>query len=514
MPRRTSGVLRRAPRPLLAAVLLLSSAAARASGRGPIVVHLYHTNDVHGWIMARPGPKGGGRPLIGGAPAFKALVDRDKGPKLVLDAGDWWQGTPEGSLTKGRAVAEVFNAVGYDAVEIGNHEFDDGQASLRALIGRLHMPVLAANIYGPDGKRVPWAKPRIILKIAGVKFGIFGLLTSHMPGLEFPRNVAGLTFRREVDEARDQVRALKREGADVIVALTHVGFERAGGPAFEGDQTIAREVPGIDLIVGGHTHTFLKRGWRDPVHGTLIVQAGSYLRAAGIATLKIDPRTRRLISDSDRLVDLRPDRGTDPKVQAAVDRVEAGAARAFAVVIATATSPLARNFAGESGIGSWMADCYRARERTQVAIQPGASIRAGIPAGPVTKRTIFDVMPFDDAVVRLTMTGAQLRRALEAGMDARAIAQVSGAAVRFRPGGPRGGRLVSVAVAGKPLADGETYSVASLDFLYGEGSARAAEAVSWRPTGELARDVLLACAEREGRIAPPPPGRLKALPED
>ena len=203
---------------------------AAPAAPAPIVVRVYHTNDVHGYIMARPDKLQNGRPL-GGAAALKALLNRDQGPKLVLDAGDWWQGTPEGSLTKGAAVAEVFNAVGYDAVELGNHEFDPGQEELKALIGKMTMPVLAANVYGDDGKRVPWTKPSIIKEVAGIKFGIFGLVTSHLNHLVLPSSVAGLTIRREVDEARDQVKALKRQGAEVIVAGTsifkHIDLEYA-----------------------------------------------------------------------------------------------------------------------------------------------------------------------------------------------------------------------------------------------------------------------------------------------
>ncbi|MDE2143837.1 MAG: bifunctional metallophosphatase/5'-nucleotidase, partial [Elusimicrobia bacterium] len=367
---------------IFAAVLTAALAATSASA-APLTVTVFHTNDVHGWIMSRPDKSG--RP-VGGAAAFKALVDKDAGPKLVLDAGDWWQGTPEGSLTKGAASAEVFNAIGYDAVEVGNHEFDDGEASLRKLIPTLRMPVLAANIYGADGKHVPWTKQRIVKTVAGIKFGIFGLITSHMDKLEVPVKIRGLTFRNEVAEARDQVAALKKEGADVIIAVTHVGFEAPDKPRFQGDQTIARKVAGIDLIVGGHTHTPLSRAWRDPAHGTLVVQAGSYLTKAGRTTLIIDPRTRRVTASEDELIDLRPDRlGEDAAVKAIVARREAEAGEAFQRVVATATADMDRGVGpGESGLGSWMADCFKSLTGADAVIMNGGGIRADVPAGPVT----------------------------------------------------------------------------------------------------------------------------------
>jgi 2',3'-cyclic-nucleotide 2'-phosphodiesterase (5'-nucleotidase family) len=498
-------------------VAALAAAPARtfaADAPAPISIRVYHTNDVHGWIMARPDKLEPGR-QVGGAPALKALLDKDSNPKLVLDAGDWWQGTPEGSLTKGEAVAEVFNAIGYDAVEVGNHEFDSGADALRSLIGKMGMPVLAANVYGPDGKHVTWTKQRVIKEVAGVKFGIFGLLTVHMDKLAFPKNIAGLTFRREADEARDQVKALRKEGADVIVAVTHVGYEEPDKPAFEGDQTIAREVDGIDLIVGGHSHTPLAHAWRDPAHGTLVVQAGSYLTKVGRTTLKIDPATHRVVSASDELLELRPDRlGEDPVVKAIVDKREADLGEAFKLVVATASADMNRGAPDvESGLGSWMADCYRDQTGADAAFQNGGGIRADVAAGPVTLRHLFGVMPFDNALVKLRMTGAQVRSALDHGVGSARLIQISGAAAEYHRGKPRGERLVSATVGGAPLDDAKTYSVATLDFLVmgGDGYTEFGEAASAEPTGLLARDALRACAEKQKLISPPPSGRLKDL---
>jgi 5'-nucleotidase len=496
---------------LVAALAAAPSALPAKDAPAPIVVSVYHTNDVHGWIMSRADKFQADR-QVGGAAALKALIDKDPGAKLVLDAGDWWQGTPEGSLTKGEAVAEVFNAVGYDAAELGNHEFDAGLAALKALIGKMGMPVLAANIYGPDGKHVSWTKPRIVKEVDGVKFGIFGLLTSHMDKLEIPAKLEGLTFRREVDEARDQVAALKKEGADVIIAVTHVGFEAPDAPSFEGDQTIAREVAGIDLIVGGHTHTPLYKAWRDPKHGTLIVQAGSYLAKAGRTTLTIDPASHRVSASSDELIDLRPDRlGSDPAVKAIVDRRVADLGAAFKLVVATATADLNRGVGErESGLGSWIADCFKDLTGVDAAIINGGLIRADIPEGPVTLRRLFEAVPFDDAVVKLKMNGALLRSGLDHVIGSPKIAQIGGMTAEISPLKPRHERLGAMTVGGKPLDDAKTYSVATLDFI-ADSYAEFSSSESAEHTGTLARDALRVCAEKQKTISPPASGRLKAL---
>ena len=483
--------------------------ATRVSAAETITIRVYHTNDVHGWIMPRPDKFQTGR-LIGGGAVLAALIAKESGPRLVLDAGDWWQGTPEGNLTKGAAVADVFNAIGYDAIVVGNHEYDTGAEDLRALIAKMKMPVLSANTYGDDGKLVPWVQPWIVKEVAGVKVGIFGLTTANMPRLAFPKNIAGLNFRREVDVARDAVKALKKKGATVIIAVTHMGLE-GENQKFEGDQTLAREVPGIDLIVGGHSHTFLNRPIRGE-NGTLIVQAGSYLVKAGRAVLEIDPKTKAVVSSSDELLDLWPDRlGEDPAVKAIVAGHAEAAGRIFETVIATAPAIMGREPNSENALGGWMADCYKENLGTDVALQNGGGIRAEIPAGPVTLRTIFSVMPFDNALVKLVMKGSDLRAVFDYGVGMGKIAQFSGANIEYYRPKPAGERLASVSVGGAPLDDAKIYSIATLDFLTsgGDGYSAFDRFVSSEATGVLARDLLNECARKHGTVSVPAAGRLK-----
>ena len=490
-------------------LIAVLSLGARASAADPIKIRVYHTNDVHGWIMTRPDKFQTNR-LIGGGAVLAALIAKETGPRLVLDAGDWWQGTPEGNLTKGEAVADVFNAIGYDAIVVGNHEYDTGADDLRALIGKMKMPVLSANTYGVDNKLVPWVQPWIVKEVAGVKIGIFGLTTSNMLRLAFPKNILGLDFRREVDVARDAVKALRKKGATVIIAVTHMGLE-GENQKFEGDQTLAREVPGIDLIVGGHSHTYLNRAIRGD-NGTLIVHAGSYLVKAGRSLLEIDPETKTVVASSDELLELWPDRiGEDPAVKAIVARHAEAVGKIFETVIATAPVMMGRDPDVESALGDWMADCYKENLGTDVALQNGGGIRAEIPAGPVTMRAIFGVMPFDNALVKLSMTGASLRAVLDHGVGMGKIAQISGASIEYYRPKPAGERLASVAVGGAPLDDAKTYSIATLDFLTsgGDGYSVFDIFVSSEATGVLARDVLNECARKQGTVSAPAAGRLK-----
>ena len=484
---------------------------SRAFGR-TITIHIYHTNDIHGWIMARPSSYGPNE-LHGGAAALAAVYRADRGPKLLLDAGDWFQGTPEGTLTKGRAMADIFNAIPYDAVAVGNHDFDFDEARLEELAREIKIPVLSANIRRQkDHARVDYVLPWIIKDVAGVKIGLFGLLTTKMRYLTFPKNIEGLEFRREVDEAKDAVKALRARGATVVIAITHMGFEKNDGPSFEGDQTLASEVPGIDLIVGGHSHTALKESIKDATYGTVIVQAGSYLMAVGKVDLEVDSATGRAVSARGRLIALRTDKtGQDPQILKIVERYAQEIGHELDVVLATATRALPSDRHAESALGDWMTDCERRWAKTDLAFQNAGGIRAPMPAGPVTRRTIFNIMPFENYIVKLNMRGGLVSEALEHGVgNAPGVLQLSGLQVSYNASRPAGKRLVSASIGGKLLDDRASYSAAAVDFMVkgGDGYSAFDRAERQDATGVLLRDVLERCAKEQGVIVAPAGGRI------
>ncbi len=500
-------------RRILLAFALAAGLSARA-GAADLQIVIYHTNDVHGWVMARPATFSK-RPddLVGGFAALSNVVKSDPRPKLLLDAGDWFQGTPEGNLSKGRSLVDAFNALGYDAVEVGNHDFDFGEANLQRLVTLFKMPVLGANVYSEKtGRRVPYLAPRVVKTVDGVKIGIFGLLTTAMRGLEFPENIRGLRFRGEVEQAKRQVRALRKEGATVIIAVTHVGYESPRMGPFVGDQTIAREVPGIDVIVGGHTHTFVRDPQHDPKHGTLIVQAGSYLSDVGQVVLDIDPASKKVKRSSGRLITLWVDEhGQDPRILALLKPYEDEVRRRFDVAIATATSDLKRESDAESPLGDWMTDCARAQSGADIAVQNAGGIRADMTAGPVTLRAIYDIMPFDNYAANLTMDGKLVREMLDHGVDRdKGMIQVSGVTLRYDRGAPRGHRVRDVLIGGKPLDARASYRVSTIDFLVRGGDGYSAFARSEKKdfTRLLWRDMLADCARREATIEPPASGRM------
>jgi 5'-nucleotidase len=265
--------------------------ARAATDAGETIVTILHTNDVHSRID--PFPEDGGRNGgLGGAARRATLIRRIRAENpntLLVDAGDVFQGTPYFNLFKGEVDFRVMSALGYDAMNIGNHDFDGGVEGLLGALPFARFPLVNANYdFGasPLGSRV---QPYLVRDLGPARVGVFGL------GVELDALVAepqrpGITYGDPVPVARRLARELRAErGCDLVVCLSHLGND--GWHGQPGDQDLARQVEGIDLIVGGHSHTFMAEPTRVRHAGreTLVFQVGW----AGINLGRVDFRLRR-----------------------------------------------------------------------------------------------------------------------------------------------------------------------------------------------------------------------------
>lgn len=500
----------------LRALLLLLSVLSTAPVEGKVVdIVVVHTNDVHGWILPRPDKKSSR--AFGGAAALASLVKKERAAAerfLLLDAGDWWQGTPEGSIPKGKAVGEVFDALGYDAAVTGNHEFDAGEESLKALVAGMKTPVVTSNVLSEEtGAQVPYLKPFLVKDVGGVKVGIFGLVTSHMRRLQFPKNISGLAFEVEAEAARKAVAALKAQGAEVVVMISHVGQEYPDRPGVLGDETVVKAVPGIDLVVGGHVHVPLDPSRR--VGSTLIVNTGCYLEKAGKAVLGFDDQARKVVSSTASLRTLWLDEvGEDPAVKALVEKWRLEVGHSLDVVVATVPAPMQRDRLKDSVMGNWVTDCMRRWTKTDLSVQNSGGLRFDFSPGPIRLRDIFTLMPFDNHLVTIYLTGKALREVFESSVGSPiGILQVSGASVRYDAKAPVGSRLRELTVRGRPVVPEETYSVTVDEFVVkgGAGFSGFGTATESAYHDSLTRDVLGWCAADEGTLKIPSLGRYVKL---
>jgi 2',3'-cyclic-nucleotide 2'-phosphodiesterase (5'-nucleotidase family) len=456
-------------------LLMLACQPHPVEPAGPLVSapgHLViaHTNDLHAHFEPNRAEWLPGEPLIGGFAEISAWVSRlhkEQGDDhvLYLDGGDMMTGTPlmefEVNGARGGAMLDFIGDAGLDAWVLGNHEFDIGFDHVSALVAASKVPVLSANLDEPNGSGLPaiaGLKDHIIFERAGIKVGVFGLTTDSLARLTGTNATDQMAVRDVVEVAREEVAALDGQ-VDLVVALTHVGVDT--------DKRIAEEVPGIDLIVGGHSHTPLLEPLR--VDDTWIVQAGCYGRQLGVTEMDVVDGT--IVNFTAKLVDLTPGPLEVPEASATLMRTWKGRvdARFSEVIGRVEGTTLDRSKNAETLLGRWAADMVRTAGDTQIGIYNPGGLRADLIAGPLTRGGLYRVFPFSNDVVQFEMSGDQVVGLLlkNAGSELSGrhpVMQLSGIAAQWRV---RGGapELVHVTVGEAALDPDAVYTVATNSYV-------------------------------------------------
>lgn len=474
---------------------------------------IVHDNDFHGNLKPLKDKRISKTDLVGGSAYIAAMIEdiREKypGKVLVLDAGDIAQGTPISNIFEGKPVVEVMNRIGYDAMTIGNHEFDWGQEALKQMISKAEFPVVCANVvYEDDPNRIFLdLKPYIIKEVGNIKVGIIGVTTPTTPTITKAENVKGLKFLNPAKTVRRYIPEMKKDGASVIIVLSHMGFSE--------DIKLAEKVRGIDVIVGGHSHTKLKKTKK--VRNTLIVQAGSKGRYLGKLVMKLDPDTKQVkhyTADNEIIPVLHEGLEPDEEIMKIVSRYENKIEDRMSRVIGKAEIDLMRSPGkgrADSDLGNLICDSLRAETGADVAIYNPGGIRADIYAGDVTVEDMFNVLPFDNALVTFEIPGSSLLKVLEHGASGSGSAQVSGVTFAIDYSKPGGQRVSDVMVNGEPLDKDAYYTVTTVDFLFMGGDDYNFEGAKNVCYGSDARSVFSHYVKEKGTISPPDEARIKTI---
>lgn len=277
-------------------------------------VTIYHTNDTHGYL------EGDGESVIG-LPLVAGLKNTDENAILV-DAGDATQGLPLASLTKGNDVIELMNLADYDLMVPGNHEFDFGTEAFLENVDLAEFPVISANIYRDGSLLLAGTQEgnegcHTVIERDGVKIGFFGLTTVHTASATNPEGLDGVEFTNEIEAAKAEITHLEEAGADVVIAVTHMGDETGGAPCTSEDlaEAMTGEYAGrLDAIIDGHSHTVEN----DKVNDVLIVQTGTGLSAVGKLTVSVqpgqDPSLQEELLGVDAFQNIMPDPEVEQKL--------------------------------------------------------------------------------------------------------------------------------------------------------------------------------------------------------
>ena len=413
---------------------------------------------------------------VGGIAQLATLIDRERARaelSFLLDAGDIFTGTLA-KLTRGELPFELMITMGYDAMCIGNHEFEYGWWVLRDAMQVAPFPVLAANLFY-EGTDIPFTQQMVVLERDGFRIGVVGIFGRDAATALYPPHLEGLEVRDEVAAARAAVARL-RPGVDLVVLLTHQGKTAPMQTDDEADPSVWRDidadirlagaVEGVDVLIGGHADAGQEEPFIHPETGTLICQTYGQGTRLGLLKLTVDTEADEVLAHDGRLLVVDSD-ALEPH-PAVASKLAAYRARFPEIdeIVGRTAVRLTRRYNAESDLGSLMADIMRDHGATDIAFIHSGGIRADLPAGLVTREDLFDAFPFIDFVYILEMTGAQILDVLEQSLTLeRGVLQVSGLEVEFDLSQPIGDRVVTVWVGEEPLKVGRSYSVTTLDFL-------------------------------------------------
>lgn len=400
---------------------------------------------------------------------------------IVLDAGDQYQGSLMYTTYKGDVEAEFAEIIGFDAMAVGNHEFDDGDEGLRKLTDNVSFPVISGNI-DVSGSNILAGQVdnHVVLEVGGQKIGIVSALAVDTVETSSPSDA--VIFTDEVESLSADVATLQSEGVDKIIALTHVGLAK--------DQVIAANVDGLDAVVGGHSHTLFSNSDEDGLDYPMmvgdvpVVQAYAYSKYVGHLKLVFDDAGNVTEATGDTIL-LDASVAEDAAAVARVAELAGPIEEMKTRVVADAAAPIEGDRsvcrAMECPMGNLVADAMLDRVKDQgiqIAIQNGGGLRASIDAGEITMGEVLTVLPFQNTLSTFQVKGEAIVAALENGVGqieegAGRFPQVSGMSFTVDAAAEPGSRVSDVMVGGAPIDLTKVYGVVSNNYVRNGGDGYA-----------------------------------------
>ncbi len=471
---------------MLVLALMLSASALYAYEQGRTYkLRIFFMNDTHGRFYSNADGEGG----------FSAVATQlnnlrvegmDKGfYPVFLVAGDINTGLPESDLLKAEPDFTALNYLNVDALTLGNHEFDNDPSVLADQIELSKFPMISANIY-KKGTNTHAFTPYVQRVYNGLYVTILGLTTEDTPLLTHPDNTKDLTFKPAVETAKGLVPGLKKK-TDMLIVLSHLGFyaDESHGTNAPGDVTLARQVPGIDVIIGAHSHTALQAPVRE--YSTLIAQAGEYTKYLGkmdvefidgntyLLDYKLYPinlKKKETVGDQKVVTFIGNPITEDPVLLATVNQFKAKGDESLNQKVGSTDGvfvgdrELVRST--ETNLGNLIAAAMAKSVGADLAVMNSGGVRASLPMGDITYRDVLTVQPFGNTIVKTTLTGAELKAYLAVVAmktpGSGGFPQFWGVNIEVT-----GDALTSVTVNGKMVDDNAKYTIATNNFVAAGG---------------------------------------------
>jgi 5'-nucleotidase / UDP-sugar diphosphatase len=429
----------------------------------PKQITILHTNDMHAsflpheayWIRTTP------KPLVGGFNELAFAIDSVKKTRtatLLIDAGDLMTGNPITDRVykgaEGGGLVQMLNLMGYEGWEPGNHDFDISYANFLKLTRIAQFPVFTANLVDLQSGHPITGKEYIIVEKNGLKIGIFGLMSQEYYNLVSVNSAKGVKLLPYITEAKRMIDLL-RPKTDLLIALTHTGVDD--------DSVLAVSVKGIDVIIGGHSHTRLRKPKH--INGVIIAQAGSNAENLGVLDLTVENKTVTKWDGSLNQLWYHPDRKT--AVTALVDSFQTEIKKEYDQVIANVVTS-GKTEDSESGLGLFLAAAHKNAAHTDIGFMNTGGVRKRLLPGPITKQDLFEVLPFRNLLMKFSLSGTQVRGLALHMIKNHPGILVSGLECEWKRNEAGEVEIVKLLVGKKPLDERATYTAAASDYVMGE----------------------------------------------
>ena len=481
-------------------LLVLSSISFVLAAQKEVVV--LSINDFHG-ALAPAGKNVGAAKL---ADALK--VEKAKNPEgtIIVSAGDNYQGSAMSNLLYGEPVSAVFKEIGIELSAVGNHEFDWGIDRITKWAEDGGFTFVCTNIYDKrTNQPVDWADPFAIIEKEGVKVGFIGLATPETAYKTLKANVENYEFRDPIEIVTEWVPKVKAAGADIIIALTHLGAFQDKEGNITGEASNLCAVDGVDAVISGHTHQMVS----GLVNNKPLVQAYYSGRSFAKITFIFDENNKLVSAEPflDNLYERADTLKDDANMLAVYKKYDDELSPVLGKVLGKTTVDLDHDrYAGPSLLGEWSCEIMKDKAGVQIAMTNGGGLRVPVPAGDITAGILYEVMPFDNTLYTMKLSGADVKANIEHGImnDDIGWVQIAGVMVTYNKGAEAGNRITSMALEdGTPVEMDKYYTVVTNDFMFtGGDNYNFKNSKDGLDTFIPIRDAMMEAVEKAGVISP------------
>jgi len=481
-------------------LLVLSSISFVLAAEKEVVV--LSINDFHG-ALAPAGKNVGAVKLVD---ALKAEKAKNPEGTIIVSAGDNYQGSAMSNLLYGEPVSAVFKEIGIELSAVGNHEFDWGINRINKWAEDGGFPFVCTNIYDKrTNQPVDWAEPFAIIERAGVKVGFIGMATPSTAYKTLKANVENYEFRDPVEVMTEWVPKVKDAGADIIIALTHLGAFQDQEGKITGEAADLCAVDGVDAVISAHTHQRVS----GLVNNKPLVQAYYSGRSFAKLTFIFDENNKLVSAEPflDNLYERADTLKDDANMLAVYKKYDDELNPVLGKVLGKTTVDLDHDrYAGPSLLGEWACEIMKDAAGVQIAMTNGGGLRVPVPAGDITAGILYEVMPFDNTLYTMKLSGADVKANIEHGImnDDIGWVAISGVKVVYNAEAEAGNRITSMVLEdGTPIETDKYYTVVTNDFMFTGGDNYNFEnSKDGLDTFIPIRDALMDAVQKAGIISP------------